>query len=287
MLKKIVYLPEFQLHAHITSIYQHISTLTHQHINMDYHSYQINCKPGQHDIIIAMLSDAPFDTFEEKESEVVAYLPVAADGPAVEGLVEELAQQFEFTWAKAVHPAQNWNEVWESNFQPVRVGDFCQIRAPFHPPHHATTYLMIQMMQGQPFRGRKVLDYGCGTGVLAILAAKMGAELIDAVDIEAPAYDNTIENAQLNNVHDIRAIKGTLNAVIDSDYDYILANINRHVILQSLPALYEMLSPIGRLLVSGILLADVELVETAAAEAGLIVDQRLQRDQWAAIQFSK
>ena len=273
---------------------------------MDYHSYQINCKPGQHDIIIAMLSDAPFDTFEEKESEVVAYLPVAADGPAVEGLVEELAQQFEFTWAKAVHPAQTWTEVWNSTFHPLRVGDFSQTRPLFPPPqpkavfeiilspkmafgtgHHATTYLMIQMMQGQPFRGRKVLDYGCGTGVLAILAAKMGAELIDAVDIEAPAYDNTIENAQLNNVHDIRAIKGTLNAVIDSDYDYILANINRHVILQSLPALYEMLSPIGRLLVSGILLADVELVETAAAEAGLIVDQRLQRDQWAAIQFSK
>ena len=270
----------------------------------NYYKYIIRIENEMHDIILAFLSKLDFDTFEETKQGINAYLPEALSDPSVEERLQELQQQFGFQWTKEWIPYQNWNKEWESNFQPILVDQFCGIRANFHAPmtevkyeilihpkmafgtgHHDTTYSVIQMMRDLNFIKMKVLDYGCGTGILAILANKMGATMIDAVDIELPAYENTLENAQINNTHNIQVYHGTLDNVLDSAYDIILANINRNVILSSLPALYKKLKLGGVLLTSGILFEDASLVQKTAEKIGFTTDDRLNRGDWVSYKF--
>ena len=157
----------------------------------------------------------------------------------------------------------------------------------FGTGHHETTFLMMQRMADINFQGKKVLDYGCGTGILAILASKLGANPIDAVDIEEPSYHNTIENAQFNKVENINSIWGTLDHITASNYDIILANINRHVILNSLETLFEKLTINGHLLLSGILEEDGDLVLAAAKNAGFYMYQKHQRGNWLCLWVRK
>ena len=178
------------------------------------------------------------------------------------------------------------------------------MRADFHPPqpgvkwelvinpkmafgtgHHETTWQCIAAMEHLPLQGAKVLDYGCGTGILAILASKLGATELEAIDIEEESYHNTVENALANDVHNITARCGTLNDVQGRDFDGILANINRNVILDSLPRLKELLRPGGWLLVSGILAADETVIVEAAEQAGFLKNQQTQRGNWLCIFF--
>ncbi|MBC7776104.1 MAG: 50S ribosomal protein L11 methyltransferase, partial [Phycisphaerae bacterium] len=201
---------------------------------------------------------------------------------------------------------QNWNELWESNFQPVVVGDFCAVRADFHEPiksvkwelvinpkmafgtgHHETTWQCIAAIEHLPLSGAKVLDYGCGTGILAILAAKQGAVEVEAVDIEDESYRNTVENCATNGVENVTARLGTLAAIQGHDFDGILANINRHVILESLPALAKLLKPKGWLLISGILLTDEAVVTEAAEAAGFSKKEMKSRGNWLCGVFEK
>jgi ribosomal protein L11 methyltransferase len=266
---------------------------------MDYFRYDISCPAELAEILVAYLSDAPFDTFEDHENGLSVYLPARADVAAAEQALEELQQQFEFSWEKTFIAGQNWNEIWESNFHPVVVGDFCAVRADFHDPipnvkwelvinpkmafgtgHHETTWQCIAAMEHLPLSGKKVLDFGCGTGILAILASKLGASEIEAVDIEAESYRNTLENCSVNSVHNVVTRCGTLDAVEGHDFDGILANINRHVILEALPALARLLRPQGWLLISGILLSDETLVTAAAEEAGFEKKWVTTRGNW-------
>jgi ribosomal protein L11 methyltransferase len=272
---------------------------------MDYYCYEIQIDEARREIILAFLGELPFDSFEELPQGLNAYIPAAAHTDETETQVAALGEQFAFRYERRFIPAQNWNAVWESNFQPIRIGDFCAVRASFHPSesgvqheilinpqmafgtgHHATTYLMMEQMQHEDFDGAAVLDFGCGTGILAILAAKMGAAHIDAVDIEQPAYENTLENAALNGTPQIAAYHGTLETVPLAQYGLILANINRNVILNSLGALYQRLAPNGVLLVSGILLADEQLVLERAARAGFSADLQTRHDEWCCLRFS-
>lgn len=275
---------------------------------MHYWKYTIRTAPDLVEILIAYLSAAPFDTFEETPEGLNAYLP-AGDAAAgartaeVETLLSELQQQFEFAWVRDFLPAQNWNEIWESNFQPVVVEDFCAVRADFHAPnpgvayelvinpkmafgtgHHETTWMCLRALRELPCRGAQLLDFGCGTGVLAILAAKLGAAQVEAVDIEAESYRNTVENSAANGVADrITARCGALDAVQGDRFDGILANINRNVILESLPRLSALLRPGGWLLVSGILAQDGPMVVEAARSAGFEPAGQAQRGNWLCI----
>jgi len=273
---------------------------------LDYWKYILRVNPETSDILVAYLAEAPFDTFEETEGGLNAYLPAAAGQTEAERQLNELQKQFDFVWDKTFIPGQNWNEIWESNFHPVIVGDFCAIRADFHEPipdmkfelvinpkmafgtgHHETTWQCIAAMEHLPIAGKKILDFGCGTGVLAILASRLGAFGVEAVDIEEESYRNTMENSAVNGVDNVIARCGTLEAVQGRDFDGILANINRNVILDTLPELSNLLVPGGWLLVSGILLQDESIVTDAAAGAGFERKQKTERGNWLCMEFRK
>ncbi|GAB4494792.1 MAG: 50S ribosomal protein L11 methyltransferase [Saprospiraceae bacterium] len=271
---------------------------------MDYWKYILRTNPETAEILVAYLSEAPFDTFEEAEGGLHAYLPAHAGQTEAERQLLNLQKQFDFTWDKTFIPSQNWNEIWESNFPPVVVNDFCAVRADFHEPirgvkhelvinpkmafgtgHHETTWQCIAAMEHLPMAGKKILDFGCGTGVLAILASKLGAAKVEAVDIEEESYRNTLENSEVNGVKNVTARCGTLSAVQGRDFDGILANINRNVILESLPDLAGLLKPGGWLLVSGILLQDEDIVTEAAAKAGFAKKKKTERGNWLCLEF--
>jgi len=269
---------------------------------MDYFQFAIRCPAESSEILIALFSTQPFEMFEEKEEGFDAFIPVFALNEEVESYVEELRKNHKFTYVKTLIPGQNWNSLWESSFEPVLAGDFCGIRADFHEPlqhvaheivinpkmafgtgHHETTFMVIQHMQHIDFKGKNVLDYGCGTGVLSILASKLGAAEVDAVDIEEQSYLNTIDNAVANGISNVHTIHGTLAEVPDRSYDIILANINRNVILDSLPTLFGRLLPGGVLVTSGILLADEKIVADAQEMAGFNTDKVLKKNNWLSI----
>lgn len=266
---------------------------------MDYHRYTIKTDPETAELLLAFLSDSPFDTFEETPKGLEAYAPVTAPADEIEAQLAELSARFSFEWEKAHIPGQNWNKLWESNFQPVIVGDFCAVRADFHQPvggvkwelvinpkmafgtgHHETTWQCIAAIERLPVRGARVLDYGCGTGILAILVSKQGAAEVEAVDIEEESFLNTVENCAANGVENVTARLGTLDAVQGREFDGILANINRHVILASLPELAARSKPGAWLLVSGILLSDEDVVTRAAREAGFALEEMNNRGNW-------
>ena len=259
-------------------------------------------RPNRSELLLAWLADFPFDAFQESEEGLLAYLAAGADPNEVEARLAELPEGIGIPYQIELLPDQNWNALWEANFSPVQVGEFCGIRATFHPPfqnvqhelviqpkmafgtgHHETTYMMVGLMEDLSFQGSEVFDFGCGTGILAILAAKLGATSVDAVDIEAAAVENTLENARVNQTGDqIAVFHGDLDAVPLRQYDFILANINRNVILATLPALYQRLRNGGTLLISGILDADRETVFEAAREAGFHINLFTGKGTWIA-----
>lgn len=273
---------------------------------MNYLLYRIAIETRKTELLLAFLNELPFASFEETKEGLNAYILDSEDITSVETELKSLQKQFSFTYEREEIAPRNWNAEWEANFQPVQVDNFCGIRADFHPPmktvsyelvinpkmafgtgHHETTWMMIKMMREQPFSGAKVLDYGCGTGILAILASKLGAAIIDAVDIEEEAFHNTMENAQINNVDNIQAIHGTLDNVLDTGYNIILANINRNVILDSLPTLHQKLAKNGVLLISGILKQDVPVLLTFMEDYRFTLDARLERGNWACLKLLK
>ncbi len=273
---------------------------------MDYYHYRIHSPETDPAILLAFLADLPFDSFEEQEDVLNAYLPAALDSATIGEKLDELKQTFPFQWERLLVPHQNWNEIWESNFQPIQVGDFCGIRADFHAPlkevaheiiinprmafgtgHHATTFMVIQLMESIDFTQKKVLDYGCGTGVLAILAAMRGANPVVAIDIDQECYQNTLDNAAVNNVQGIQTLHGTLPDVDDDGYEIILANINRNVILETVNSLYQKLKPGGVLLVSGILKQDEPLIVQKAESQNFKHIRQTEKDGWLGIWFEK
>ncbi|AEE53596.1 50S ribosomal protein L11 methyltransferase [Haliscomenobacter hydrossis] len=272
---------------------------------MNYLQYTFPATPDLQEILVALLGDLPFDTFEEGSENLMAFVPMPADVAALSAEVQEIVEPLGVGFSVQEIPYQNWNVIWESNFQPITVGDFCGVRADFHAPmegvqheiiinpkmafgtgHHETTHMVMQLMADLDFRGKRVFDFGCGTGILAILAAKLGAVAIDAVDIEPPSFENTLENAKINGVSDVlHALLGDLSVVEGSGYDIILANINRGVILDAFPTLHQKLKQGGILLISGILKTDRELVLAEALQHGFSPVQSLEKGNWLAVRL--
>lgn len=263
----------------------------------------------QAEIMTALLSDYPFEAFAEEEGVLKAYIQVDDYGACCEE-VEQIAvsQGVEFQASEVVQ--QNWNEEWESGFEPVDVvGDRAiRIRAPHHQPadegvidvviaprmsfgtgHHATTALMSQIIASENFATQRGLDMGCGTGVLAIVALKCGAERMVAVDIDDWACDSCRDSVALSGVEDRVDVRcGSIEQVVaDEKFDFILANINRNILISMMPSFSALLPSSGRLFMSGFLREDVLYIEAAATEHGFAVENIIEREGWMVVVCKK
>ena len=271
-----------------------------------YYQFQIHTQPELSEIILAYLQDLPFESYEETDNGWNAYVPADQYSVDFDVLLERLKEKISFEFQKNTIPDQNWNAVWESNFDPIIIDDFCGIRADFHAPipqveqeiiinpkmafgtgHHETTDMVIRQMRTLAFNDAKVLDYGCGTGILAILASRLGAREVVGVEIERPAVENALENIKTNQVSNVKIIAGTLEQVREIGFDIILANINRNVILASLPALYSQLNQNGTLIVSGLMKQDRRMLLEQADQQGFIPINEREKNQWICIAFMK
>lgn len=255
----------------------------------------------QSDLLIAQLSEIGFDGFEEEENKLKAFIP--ADD-FIGTAVKEIAASQNLSFTQTTIEETNWNAVWESNFQPVIVDDFVGIRADFHEPitgveheivitpkmsfgtgHHATTFMMIQQMREIDFTGKIVFDFGTGTGILAVLAEKLGASKIFAVDYDEWSIENAEENLKRNNCSKFELQKAD-TATGKAQYDVILANINKNVILDNFSVLVKQLTPTGVLLLSGLLQTDETDISAAASKFSLKLEKITSRNNWISLRFN-
>jgi len=271
---------------------------------MNYFELYIHVRHAQEaEIRMAELAEWPFESFELDETSVKAYIRADELAGCHEGL-DEFLRTTGVEWHFTEIEHQNWNELWESNFDPVEVEGRAVIRAPFHDQpadgvldvvimpkmsfgtgHHATTWLMTATLLDLNVQGRAGLDMGSGTGVLAIVAAMRGAMHVDAVDIDEWAYENCTENIGVNGVAErVTPIRGDVSAIAGRSYDFILANINRNILLADMADYVRSLRRGGVLLMSGILEHDIPAICDAAKSLGLIVDDTRTKDGWAMIE---
>jgi ribosomal protein L11 methyltransferase len=258
------------------------------------------------EVLIALLCEMPFYSFEEEETILLGYINRDDYDASLLKDLDALQLRIPFEYSSHEMEDKNWNAVWESNFEPISIGDQVHLRANFHPAqpqfrfdieihpkmafgtgHHETTHMIIEMELEADFKNKKVFDFGCGTGVLGILASKLGAKSIVGVDNEYPAYEATIENCTINQVTNFETFYGDLGTIGVSEFDVILANINRNVLLDAFPTLYTMLCANGSLYISGILTTDEEVITNALNANNFKIITIKNRGNWLAIQISK
>jgi ribosomal protein L11 methyltransferase len=252
----------------------------------------------QKEILIALLTEQGYEGFEEDAGSLKAFV---GERDFNELLLKETLRDLPFS--TAIIEEKNWNHEWESNFQPVVIGDFCAIRAEFHRPiknveheivitpkmsfgtgHHPTTEMMVKMMRSINFAGKKVLDFGTGTGLLAILAEKLGAAEILAIDNDDWSIENAKENAQMNHCRKI-LIRQASSVPAEQDFDIILANIIKSVILQNLSFMATSLRDDGVILLSGLLTEDEKEIQTTALQNNLVPQGKFQSGNWICLKL--
>ncbi len=260
------------------------------------------------DLLINTLSEVGFDTFEETEQGFNAYIKADDfEQEAIEKAINEYADMFEFSYQSNLIPQKNWNEVWESNFEPISIENKVRIRATFHEPsvgfdyeividpkmsfgtgHHQTTALMLEWVLETDVKDMQVLDMGCGTAILGILASKKGALSVDAIDYDEICYDSALENATLNHVDNLTAYCGSKEVIPEKEYDIILANINRNILLDQLESYSKVLKPGGSLFLSGFYeTPDLEVLKEEAEKHGLSYTHHKKMDEWVSAKFTK
>ncbi|MDR1984401.1 MAG: 50S ribosomal protein L11 methyltransferase [Prevotellaceae bacterium] len=278
---------------------------------MDYYEINLTLSPLSDEIseiVVAEFADLGCDSFTNTDTGLNAYIAQNIfDENKIKDAVENLKNITKINCFAKHIKSQNWNEIWESNFEPVVINEKCTIRAPFHnnlpkteyeivimpkmsfgTGHHATTYLVAEALLNMDVANLQILDIGCGTGILAILAAMKNAAHIDAADIDEWAYSNAIENVCENNVEKkVNVILGDINQINKKSYDLILANINRNVLLSDMRRYANLLKNEGKLIISGIFADDIPIIETEANKHNLVKIEEKNRDKWARIQFVK
>lgn len=256
-------------------------------------------------LYMAMLGDMGFESFREEGRDLFCYITVGAydiNRQEIDGYFSTLPLPV----VRKEIEKENWNALWESNFEPITVNERCVVRAPFHKPfgaeieivimpkmsfgtgHHQTTRLMMEAILAGDFTGKRCLDMGCGTAVLAILAAKRGAKIADAIDIDQWAYENGLENVSANGVSDVvNMFCGDADLLKEQRYDVILANINRNILLNDMARYAGVLDEGGELYMSGFLEEDAEALLHEAAKLGLVkADMRL-KEKWCMIKLKR
>ena len=258
------------------------------------------------EILIAQLSQLGFDSFQENNDGISAYIDSSVLSTVKVQDIQILnSTEFNISFESNNVKKQNWNIKWESNFEPIYVDKICCVRAPFHKKsnfkydlviepkmsfgtgHHETTSMMISFILANSFYNSSVCDIGSGTAVLAILAEKRGANRIDAIDIDNWCYLNSIENIKRNNSENINVYEGEVEKLIHFKYDNIFANINLNVLLADMPIYSKMLNKDGVLYLSGFYKKDINSIEKVAEISNLsLVDSKV-KNQWVALKFTK
>lgn len=270
------------------------------------YNFSVEPKEPAVEILIAELSELGFESFVETEEGVSAYIQQEMWN---ETILEDIyilgSNEFKISYQFEEIEQVNWNEEWEKNFHPINVDGKCTVRAPFHEAtgaefeiviepkmsfgtgHHETTHMMIQHLLKMEVEAKSVLDMGCGTGVLAILAAMKGAKPVDAIDIDNWCYLNSLENCERNNVPFIDVFEGDVTLLENKKeaYDVVIANINRNILLADIPAYAKTLRKGGTLLLSGFYQEDLEIINEVCKKHSLKFLENFEKNNWVASKY--
>lgn len=271
--------------------------------------FEFNCKTTsaeQSEIVIVQLAELGFESFADSENGFKGYIQESLYTKEVETQIVELQKVLPFECTFELIGDENWNREWEKNFSPINVDNKCYVRASFHEPvkeipfdivinpkmsfgtgHHETTCLMISQLLKTEVKGRAVCDMGCGTSILAILASKMQADHVLAVDTDDWAVENSQENIDTNKVKGIVVKKGGAQLLAGQTFHVILANINRNILLADMDKYVQSLEKQGVLVMSGFFDVDIPLIQSKAESLGMVIVNGMQKNKWAMLSFYK
>ncbi len=270
------------------------------------YNFIIQPKEPATEILIAELGAVGFESFVENENGVTAYIQ---QKDWFENILNEIyvlnSNEFKIDFTKEIIQQVNWNSEWEKNFNPIQVADLVSVRAPFHKNpnlkydiiiepkmsfgtgHHETTHMMIQHLLDLDLQNKNVLDMGCGTGILAILAEMKGAKPIDAIDNDNWCYVNSLENVERNNCAKISVFEGDASLLKNKNYDVIIANINRNILLNDIHSYANCLAKKGILLLSGFYKEDIPIINEEVSKYSLKLNKTIERNNWVALKYVK
>lgn len=273
---------------------------------MSYLVVEINLSPAQpwSEILLAVLSENQYDSFEETPEGLKAYIQKEAfDERFITDSIAGLGEAVESSWKTFALDDKNWNESWESNFQPIDVDGKLVVRAPFHDKtdlseiviqpqmsfgtgHHETTHLILSRLHSDDFTGKAVLDMGCGTGVLAICCELRGAISLVGIDIDEWSVGNTVDNMKLNGCTRLEVRHGGAEAIGSNRFDLVIANINRNILMRDMAHYVKTMLPGATLMLSGFYTGDCEMLITHCSELGLDHVRTYERHGWAMLELA-
>jgi ribosomal protein L11 methyltransferase len=270
------------------------------------YKFTVSPKEPATEILIAELGSVGFESFVETEEGVVAYIQKQDWNSELLSEIFVLnSEEFTISHEQTEVAQTNWNAEWEKNFEAIVVSDKVSIRAPFHDNpnleydiviepkmsfgtgHHETTHMMVQHLLTLDLADKKVLDMGCGTGILAIFAEMRGAKPTDAIDIDNWCYENSLENVTRNNCEHISVYEGDSSLLINKKYDVIIANINRNILLMNMKTYASCLNEKGILLLSGFYQEDIPIIDAEVSKYDLKLETFIERNNWVALKYNK
>ena len=271
-----------------------------------YIELSLQIDPDFAEIMMAELAELGFESFVETDDGLDAYIQEDIFNDLdIKKMLENYAERTPISYTFKQITKQNWNEEWEKNFQPISIGNDIYVRADFHEAqpdclyeiiitpkmsfgtgHHETTSMVMEHQLTISHQNKKVLDVGTGTGILAVLASKLGATHISAFDIDEWSVENTIENIALNNANNISVRLGTIEDEPMEKYEIVLANINRNILLQQIPAYATFMTDGASLVISGFYETDIADIQAVAESVGLKKVAQLSKNQWASVVFN-
>ncbi len=270
------------------------------------YTFKVSPKEPATEILIAELGEVGFESFVENEEGVEAFIQKTDWNTQVLDDIYVLnSGEFQVSYEMKEIAQTNWNSEWEKNFNPIQVDGLVSIRAPFHENpnlkydiviepkmsfgtgHHETTHMMVQHLLELEVTNKKVLDMGCGTGILAIFAEMKGANLIDAIDIDNWCYQNSVENVERNNCNHISVFEGDASLLKNKKYDVIIANINRNILLNDMSVYASCLNDKGVILLSGFYGEDIPIIDSEVSKYGLKLAKQIERNKWVSLKYVK
>lgn len=270
------------------------------------YTFKVSPKEPATEILIAELGEVGFESFVENEEGVEAFIQKTDwNAQVLDDIYVLKSGEFQISYEMQEIAQTNWNIEWEKNFNPIQVDGLVSIRAPFHENpnlkydiviepkmsfgtgHHETTHMMVQHLLDLDVANKKVLDMGCGTGILAIFAEMKGANPIDAIDIDNWCYQNSLENVERNNRKHISVLEGDASLLKNKKYDVIIANINRNILLNDMQVYASCLNDKGVILLSGFYKEDISVIDAEVSKYGLKLDKQIERNNWVALKYVK